>query len=416
MSENGQGKAGGSKFIHIFKAIGPGLIMAGASIGPSTLTTATKLGANYGYALLWMVILTVLIRALYVKACYTSSIVLEMPTIQAIRTYYGPVIGVICGITCMFGSVAYQVGNFSGSGMGLNMIIPALDWKIGGTILTLLAAFFILGKNVYKTIERFMRYCVLAMIICFFIALIASGGFSVGGAAKGLIPSIPDSAALLTILAFVGSTCSLPGIAYGTYLGKEKKWGKASLKDGTINWDTAIGVGAIGIVVIMVLFVGAEIIGPQGLTVSSVSDLGVALNPIIGGAANYLIGIAFLGAAMSSMIANAQMSATLLLSGLGRPYNMESKEVKIVATCVLAFGCILGIVLGKAPVQTLMVAAACTIVAMPVLGLFAILLLMRKEMGEFRPSKVYLTAMFVSYGLLIAVTIKNIMDFGAKYL
>jgi len=95
---------------------------------------------------------------------------------------------------------------------------------------------------------------------------------------------------------------------------------------------------------------------------------------------------------------------------------MESKGVKIVATCVLAFGCVLGLVLGSAPIQTLMVAAACTIIAMPVLGLFAILLLLRKEMGEYRPSKVYICAMFASYALLIAVTIKNISDFIAKYL
>ena len=53
---------------------------------------------------------------------------------------------------------------------------------------------------------------------------------------------------------------------------------------------------------------------------------------------------------------------------------------------------------------------------MPVLGLFAILLLLRKEMGEYRPSKVYICAMFASYALLIAVTIKNISDFIAKYL
>ena len=261
-----------------------------------------------------------------------------------------------------------------------------------------------------------MRYCVLAMVVCFFVSLIASGGVNVGNAASGLIPSIPDSAAMLTVLAFVGSTCSLPGVAYGTYLGKEKKWTRDSLKDGTINWDTAVGVGSIGLVVVMLLCVGAEVLNPQGLTVSSATDLATALSPVIGGAANYLIGLAFVGAAVSSMIANAQMSATLLLSGLGRPYDMESKGVKILASCVLAFGCIVGIVLGSAPVQTLMVAAACTIVAMPMLGILSILLLLRKEMGEYRPSKVYIGALFVSYALLIVVTIKNISDFITKYL
>lgn len=403
-------------FREIMQMIGPGLIMAGACIGPSSLTTAAKLGSTYGYQLLWVVIVTVAIRALYVKACYTSSIVLEMPTIEAIRKFYGPVAGIITGITCMFGSVAYQVGNFSGTGMGINLIFPGIDWKVGGTIMTLLCAYFILGKNIYRTVERFMKLCVLTMVICFLISLIAAGGVEIGQAASGLVPTIPDSAAMLTILAFVGSTCSLPGVAYGTYLGKEKKWNRNSLKDGTINWDTAIGVGSIGIVVIMLLCVGAEVLHPQGLTVSSASDLAAALNPVIGGIANYLIGLAFTGAAISSMIANAQMSATLLLSGFGRPYLMESRGVKILASCVLAFGCLIGIVLGSAPVQTMMIAAACTIVAMPMLGIFSILILLRKEMGEYRPSKLFIGGMSVSYVLLLVVTLKNISDFAAKYL
>lgn len=405
-----------SNFKRILTTIGPGLIMAGACIGPSSLTTASKLGSTYGYALLWMVILTVLIRALYVKACYTSAIVLEKPTIEAIRSFYGPVIGIITGITCMFGSVAYQVGNFSGTGIGLNLIFPGLNWKIGGTIMTLLCAYFILGKNIYRTIERFMRYCVLAMVLCFLISLIASGGINAGEAAKGLIPSVPNAAAMLTILAFIGSTCSLPGVAYGTYLGKEKKWTRANLKDGVINWDTAIGVGSIGIVVVMLLSVGAEVLHPQGLTVKTPGDLASALSPVIGKAANYLIGLAFLGAAASSMVANAQMSATLLLSGLGKRYDMESPGVKIVASCVLAFGCVIGIVLGSAPVQTLIIAAACTIIAMPMLGIFSILLLLRKEMGDSRPSNLYIGTLFAAYALLIAVTLKNISDFATKYL
>ena len=48
--------------------------------------------------------------------------------------------------------------------------------------------------------------------------------------------------------------------------------------------------------------------------------------------------------------------------------------------------------------------------------LISILLLLRKEMGEYRPSKVYIGALFVSYALLIVVTIKNISDFITKYL
>ena len=37
------------------------------------------------------------------------------------------------GFVCAFGCVAYEVGNFSGSGISINLLF-GLDWKIGGVI------------------------------------------------------------------------------------------------------------------------------------------------------------------------------------------------------------------------------------------------------------------------------------------
>ena len=37
----------------LLKRIGPGLIATGIVIGPGAVTTASMLGANYGYALVW---------------------------------------------------------------------------------------------------------------------------------------------------------------------------------------------------------------------------------------------------------------------------------------------------------------------------------------------------------------------------
>ena len=38
----------------LLKRIGPGLIATGIVIGPGAVTTAAMLGANYGYALIWL--------------------------------------------------------------------------------------------------------------------------------------------------------------------------------------------------------------------------------------------------------------------------------------------------------------------------------------------------------------------------
>lgn len=45
------------KWIQLLKMLGPGLLFAGSAVGVSHLVQATQAGANYGYGLLWIVIL-----------------------------------------------------------------------------------------------------------------------------------------------------------------------------------------------------------------------------------------------------------------------------------------------------------------------------------------------------------------------
>ena len=42
------------------KRIGPGLLVMAAFIGPGTVTTASKAGAEYGFALMWALLFSVL--------------------------------------------------------------------------------------------------------------------------------------------------------------------------------------------------------------------------------------------------------------------------------------------------------------------------------------------------------------------
>src|SRR5210317_2290285 len=48
--------------INIIKKLGPGLLWAGAAIGVSHLVQSTRAGANYGFALVWAVLLANLFK------------------------------------------------------------------------------------------------------------------------------------------------------------------------------------------------------------------------------------------------------------------------------------------------------------------------------------------------------------------
>ena len=120
----------------ILAKTGPGIIMAAAAVGTGTVTTSAILGARYEYGMIWMVILALFMRGIYMRSAYTAQVVLGMPILDCINKFYGKALCAIAGFVCAFGCVAYEVGNFSGSGISINLLF-GLDWKIGGVIMSL---------------------------------------------------------------------------------------------------------------------------------------------------------------------------------------------------------------------------------------------------------------------------------------
>lgn len=75
----------------LLKRIGPGLIATGIVIGPGAVTTASMIGANYGYDLMWLFFPIIFMGITFMMVTNRLAIVTGMPTIHAIRKYYGPV-------------------------------------------------------------------------------------------------------------------------------------------------------------------------------------------------------------------------------------------------------------------------------------------------------------------------------------
>ena len=397
-------------FFDVFRKIGPGIILAAAVIGPGSVTTASVIGSKYQYALVWVVVLAFFMRGLYMKVMYGSSLVLNMPFMESIRVFYGGALAALTGITCIIGSIAFQIGNFSGTGMGASLLFPQISWKVWGLAATVGAIWLLYGRDVYNRVEKFMELIIVAMIVTFAASLMMAGGPSIGGVAKGLIPLFPEPSAKFITLSIIASSLSITGAAYGTYLGREKKWTTEEIKDGTINWDIFASVGSAALITLLIMFTSATVLFPRGIAVKSVQDMIEQLVPIVGKAARPLFGIGFFSAAISSMIVNAQVGSTLFLSGIGKPSDMESKEVRGLASAIMVFGCLVGIFLGKAPVQLLIAANAGSIINLPLLGLFAILLMNRKEMGEYKASKTMTIALLITYGAVVLITVNNLKN------
>ena len=280
-------------FKDLVKRIGPGLIATGIVIGPGAVTTAAMVGSSYGYSLMWLIFPIIFMGMTFMMVTNRLAIVTGMPTIHAIRKYYGPVASGIVSIATFLACLFFTMGNISGTGAGMNLIF-GINWKVGSVILIAVVLYCYFAKNVYSKVEKLITACILAMIVSFYATLIGVGGPEWGSFGKGLVGFQLPEGSLGTALAFISTNAAITAGIYNTYLGKEKKWKKEDLFNGVMFTDALVHILSVVLISGAIMLVGAVVLHPEGKTIKAPAQLAELLVPIMGGAAKYIMGFALL--------------------------------------------------------------------------------------------------------------------------
>jgi manganese transport protein len=109
------------------KRFGPGLLIMAAFIGPGTVTTASAAGANYGFALLWALLFSVVATIVLQEMAARLGLVTGKGLADALRTTFNNKVFANLSIVLVvlaigFGNAAYESGNIAGSSLGLAAI------------------------------------------------------------------------------------------------------------------------------------------------------------------------------------------------------------------------------------------------------------------------------------------------------
>ena len=388
----------------LVKRIGPGLIATGIVIGPGAITTAAMLGANYGYALLWIMMPIIFMGITFMMTTNRLAIMTGMPTIHAIRKYYGPIASGVVSVATFAACLFFTMGNISGTGAGMNLI-TGLNWKVGSAIMLAVIVYCYFTKNVYSKVEKVITVCILGMIVSFYATLIGVGGPDWSQFGKGVVGFALPAGSLTTALAFVSTNASVTTGVYNTYLGKEKKWKKEDLFNGVMFTDALVHILSVVLISGAIILVGAIVLNPTGQKIKAPAQLAEMLVPIMGNAARYIMGIALLGAGFSSLLGNTQRGMVLLGAGFNRDISLESKFVRIGCILCLAFGAVVCYSYGGSPTQLIFLANLGTSVSTPVAGLFITLLIWRKDVNEgYKTPTALRICMTISYVFVLIMT------------
>lgn len=401
-------------FKELVKRIGPGLIATGIVIGPGAVTTAAMIGGNYGYDLIWLLIPIIFMGITFMMVTNRLAITTGLPTIHAIHKYYGPIASGIVGIATFIACLFFTMGNISGTGAGMNLIF-GIDWKIGSAIMVAIVIYCYFSKNVYNKVEKVITFCILGMIVAFYITLFGVGGPDAKALATGMTSFKFPEGGLGTALAFISTNAAITAGIYNTYLGQEKKWNKEDLFNGVMFTDALVHVISVVLISGAIILVGAAVLHPTGEKIKAPAQLAALLVPMMGNAANYIMGAALLGAGFSSLIGNTQRGIVLLNAGMQKEVKLESKLVRNGCLAALVFSMIVAYVFNGSPIQLIFIANLATSIATPVGGLFVTLLIWRKDVNEgYKDPTVLRIAMTISYVFVLIMTFSSLKSLIPK--
>lgn len=397
----------------IINILGPGIITAALVFGPSKMTITSKMGADYSYSLMWIVIVALFFMGVYTSMCSRIGVVQEKSLLSLIKEHFNKGVGIAIGVGIFLVATSFQAGNSIGVGIAIGEATdtPMAVWIITFTVLGIALLFF---PSFYKVMEKLMISLVLLMLACFISTLFLTD-IDFSALLQGFVPSIPTGSIGL-VIAFTASCFSLVGAFYQTYLIQERK--KLSLQSVNIKNSERgafTGVGILGFMSASVLICAAAVLNPKGIHVGSAAEMGKALEPLFGSYASSLFFIGLFGASFSSLVGNATVGGALLGDALGFGSSLNSKKVKILISIVMILGCIVAISFGKLPLQLIVLAQSVTIFLVPFIGISILVIANSKKiMGEYANNTFY--KMVGALGLLVIFILmfSNVYDMFLK--
>lgn len=392
----------GSNFMKWLRSLGPGIITAALVFGPSKITIATKLGADYAYSLLWVVAVAIFFMLIFTSMSARIGIATNRSLLTSIREKWGKGVAAAIGIGVFLVTASFQAGNSIGVGIAVGELTQTsnIPWIIAFNLLAMGLLFF---RGFYKTLEKIMITLIALMLVAFFTTVFLVKP-DVKQMVSGYVPLIPAKS-LGLIIAFIASSFSIVGAFYQSYLVQERRRIYPGVKQKST--DSITGIVILGIMASVVLICAATVLFPAGIKVNNATDMAKALKPLLGNYASRIFLCGLFSASFSALIGNAIVGGTLLGDAMGFGNQLSSHIIKYLIGLVMLIGASVAIIFGKLPLQLIILAQSVTILVVPFIG-FAMYAISNNGqiMGEHKNSTSIKIIGFI--GLLILVILAGV--------
>lgn len=382
-----------------WRRLSAGFVTGAADDDPSGVGTFSQVGARFGYALLWIVFLTIpLMIAIQMVSARIGRVTGRGLAESLVSAFPKPAVWVL--MVLLVGANVINIG------ADLAAMGAAAQLLIGGPKLLYAMFFAVLstGLQVYLPFDRYAPILkVMALTLLTYVATVFVAHVSWGAALKAtVIPPIQWNTAYLTAtVAVLGTTISpylfcwqaaqeveeLKQSAHRKPLRKAKRQGPQALQ--RIAFDTTVGMIFSNVISFFMILTAAAVLHAHGkVDVQSATDAASALKPLAGRLAFFLFAIGIVSTGLLAVPVLAGATAFAVAGAAGQVHGLEHKP----STAKLFYGVLIGsMALGAAltlspidPIKALYWSAVVNgVCAVPLMAAIMWVARKRKIMGDY---------------------------------
>ncbi len=411
----------GPRWKQLFSFFGPAYLVSVGYMDPGNWATDIAGGSQFGYRLLWVLLMSNLMALVLQSMSARLGIVRGRDLAQANREAYPRLVNFCLYILAEIAITACDLAEVLGMAIGIQLLtgLPL----VYGVVITALDTFLLLflQRLGMRRMEVFILSLIAIVGLSFFTEIFLAKP-SLGEISRGLVPSLPGSAALYVAIGIIGATVMPHNLYLHSALVQTRKIKredqfirqalKLNLLDSTIALNLAFFVNAA-----ILILAGAVFFKSGRTEVASITEAHKLLSPLLGTKiASVLFAVALIAAGQSSTITGTLAGQIVMEGYLRLRINPLLRRLITRLLAIVPAVIVIGIS-GENQVDQLLVFSQ--VVLSLQLG-FAVIPLIhfvsdKKKMGIFRIKKITQFFGWAIAALLLYLNMKLVLEEGAHF-
>lgn len=371
--------------LDILKYIGPGLLVTVGFIDPGNWAVNLDAGAQFGYALLWVITLSSLMLIIIQHNAAHLGIVTGLCLAEASTKYMPKSVSRTVLGSAMLASVSTSMAEVLGGAIGLQMLF-GIPIQVGAVIIGV-GCLAMLFSNTYRKTEKWIITFVSIIGLSFLYELWLVDVDWALATKSWITPSFPQGS-ILVIVSVLGAVVMPHNLFLHSEVIQSRQWNiqdekvirkqlKYEFTDTLLSMGIGWAINSSMIILAAIVFIGGDI---EVVQLEQAKDM---LTPLLGASAGVVFAVALLFAGISSSITSAMAGSSIFAGIFGEPFQIKDIHSKAGAVISIGLGVVIIFIVGD-PFRGLILSQTFLSIQLPI-TIFSQLWLtsQKKVMGKF---------------------------------